>query len=301
MTYRVPDSFISLNFASQINTHRSRISVLQERLTTGRRINRPSDDPVGAGVVLNIKTSQSQIDQLKRNAEDANLKLSIADGALDNFTDFLEQVRTKVSQGFNNTSSPQEKEILAVEVESLRNAILNLANTQAGTEYVFGGIRQGSPPFDEVTATPNPNPTVARYVQVEPGANAIAIGVIAEDVFVEGTSNIFADIDNAITALRGTGDDDADLATLEAMVDRLSLYSDKSAIAQARIGGNMELTNAAKERLAVDSLNLDAQINTIETADFTEDAIDFAEAQNALNASLQVAASRQRNLLDFLG
>ena len=301
MIFRVPDSFRPTNFTTQINTHRGRVAILQERITTGRRINRPSDDPVGAGAVLNIRTSQSEIDQFRRSAENANVKLSVVDGVLNTFSEFLERVRTKVTQGFNSTATQQTKEILAVELESLRSAILGIANRQAGGEYIFGGIRQDSAPFDETTGAPNPNPTVARFAQIEPGANAIATGAIAEDIFSDATSDIFADIDASITALRGTGDEVADKAALENTINRLTIYSDQSAIAQSKIGGNMALTTAAQERLTTDYLNLNAQANSIENADFTESAIEFAEAQNALNASLQVVANRQRSLIDFLG
>lgn len=301
MNTRVPNSLINANFADRVNLQRNRISVLQERLTTGKRINRPSDDPIGAGVVINLRITQSEINQYNRNAQAANQKLVVADNAINGYTDLLERIRSLTSQALSDTTLQETKDLLAIEVETLRERILSVANTQAGTEYVFGGTRQDAPPYDPITGTPAATPTEARYVQIEPGANAIPVGVTADNIFADATSDIFADIDDTIAALRGTGDPVADKATLENMMVRLNTYSDLGIIAQTRIGSYMAITDLAQEKLSTDSIIIDSQASTIEDTDFAESAIKFTEAQQALEATLQVIGRNQRNLLDFLG
>lgn len=301
MNTRIPDSLISTNFADRINLQRNRLAILQERLTTGKRINRPSDDPIGAGAVINLRISQSEINQYNKNAQAANQKLVVADNALNGYTDLLERIRSLTSQALSDTTLQETKDLLAIEVETLRERILTVANTQAGTEYVFGGTRQDAPPYDPITGAPAATPTEARYVQIEPGTNAIPVGVTAENIFADATSDIFTDINDAIVAMRGTGDPIADKATLENMMERLNTYSDLGIIAQTRIGSYMAITDLAQEKLSNDSLIIDSQASSIEDIDFASAAIDFTEAQQALEATLSVIGRNQRNLIDFLG
>ncbi len=301
MNIRVADSTSSTDFTSRINTQRSRLSVLQERLATGKRINRPSDDPSGAEIVLNLRTSQAAIEQFQRNAQAASQKLTAADDTLSGYENILERVRTLVAQGLSDTGTQPSRNAAAIEIESLRSRILSVANAKNGDEYVFGGTRQNVPPFDPATAVPANTPTSAQFVQVEPGANAIASGVTAETVFGDSTSTIFADLTNAVNALRGTGNPAADRTTLENTMSRLSVYGDLVNTAHATIGANMNAADIVIDNLTTNFLSLNERASAIENADFAETAVGLADAERALEATLQVAARGRRSLFDFLG
>lgn len=301
MSYRITDSLNSANTTARINTQRGLLNVLQERISSGKRINRPSDDPAGAELVLKLRTSQTEIDQFKRSAVTANQKLVAADDALGGYENILDRVKTLVTQGLSGTATPQAKNALATELQSLRERILNTANSKYGDEYLFGGTRQDAPPVDPTTAAPAATPATSQYIQIEPGTNAIAVGVTAETVFTDASSDIFTDLDAAITALRGTGNEAADRTRLENSMSRLKIYSDAAVTAHAKIGANMNITEIAQDRLTGDYQSLDERANEIEGADFAETAVNLAEAQRALDATLQVAANGRRTLFDFLG
>ena len=301
MTYRVTDSLNSANSAARINSQRGLLNVLQERIASGKRINRPSDDPNGAEVVIKLRTSQTEIEQFKRSAASANQKLTASDDALNGYENILDRVKTLVAQGLSGTATQTARESLATEIGSLRERILNTANSKSGDEYLFGGSRQNEPPFDPATATASATAANARYIQIEPGTNAIAVGVTAEAVFGDANSDIFKDLDAAIAALRGTGDDAADHTTLETTMSRLKIYADSASVAHAKIGANMNITELAQEHLTGDYQSLDERANEIEGADFAETAVKLAEAQRALDATLQVTANGRRSLFDFLG
>jgi len=113
------------------------------------------------------------------------------------------------------TATQAAKNALATEIEALRGRVLNVANSKNGDEYLFGGTRQNAPPFDPATAASAVTPTTKRFVQIEPGANAVAFGTTAETIFADATATIFTDLTNAVNALRGTGDVTADRAALE--------------------------------------------------------------------------------------
>jgi flagellin-like hook-associated protein FlgL len=183
----------------------------------------------------------------------------------------------------------------------IRAQILTTANTKYGDEFVFGGTRQDIPPFDPSTAVPAATPTTSQYIQIEPGSNAIASGVTADSLFSDAASSIFTDLDAAIAALRGTGDPVADKATLEATNSRLVIYDDQLNTARIRVGANMNVAELVKERLTGHSTAYNEMASSIEGADFVETAVGLSQAQQALEATLQVTATRRRTLFDYLG
>lgn len=274
---------------------------MQERVTTGKRINRASDDPAGAEMVLNLRTSQAEITQFQRNAQTAVQKLTAGDDGFAGYEDMLERVRTLVTQGLSDTSSPATREALAIEVEALRSRMLAVANTQNGGNYVFGGTRQNAPPFDPVTGAPAATPTAPEYIQIEPGSNAIAVGVTADKVFGDATSTVFADLTNAAAALRGTGNAAADKAMLLHTIARVGVFSDLMNTSRAIIGAGISTAETAKETLTNNFLSIDESASEVEGADFAASAVALSDAQRALDATLQVAATGRRSLFDFLG
>lgn len=301
MKFRVSDNSSASNLSSRINAQRTRLSVLQERISSGKRINRPSDDPNGAATVINLRTSQKEIQQFQRSAQTANQKLTAADDTLTGYENILERVRTLVAQGLSDTTPQNAKNNLATEIESLRARILNVANSKYGDEYLFGGTRQNAPPFDPATAAPAVTPTAQQYIQVEPGVNAIAAGVTADKVFSDATSDIFTDLTNAVAALRGTGNPTTDRATLDATMGRLKIYTDQVSVAHATVGANMNATTGAMENLANNFVSIDERALAIEGADFVETATDLAQTQQVLDATIQIAAQKRRSLFDYLG
>lgn len=300
MNFRVTDNTSSDSIA-RINVQRSRLSVLQERISTGKRINRASDDPSGAEAVINLKTTQTEIEQFKRNANIASQKLTVTDTALSDYENVLTRIKTLVSQGLSDTTTPQSRNALATEIDSLRDRILSLANSKNGDEYVFGGTRQNAPPVDPQTGNLATSAASSQYVQIEPGAEAIAVGVTAGTVFADANSTIFADLTAAANALRGSSDVAADRAALQNTMNRLGVYSGLSDAAHVRVGVNMQVAETTIERLTSNSLSLDERISSIETADFAETALEFTNAQRSLDATLQATAQDRRSLFDYLG
>lgn len=301
MNFRVSDNSSSSNSISRINAQRSLLAVLQERISTGKRINRASDDPAGAEVVLRLRTSQAEIQQFTRNAQAASHKLTAADDSLNGYENMLERVRTLVTQGLSGTTTQDSRNALAIEIESLRSRILTVANSRVGDEYLFGGTRQNAPPYDPLTGVPAASATTAQFIQIEPGAHALAVGVTANTIFEDATSSIFSDLTAAVAALRGTGDPIADKAALDNSNSRLSVYTGLVNNARAIVGANMNSAEITAETLGNNFLSLDERASALEQADFAETAIALTDAQRALEATLQVAAQRKKSLFDFIG
>ncbi|HYJ46770.1 MAG TPA: hypothetical protein VEV81_09165, partial [Pyrinomonadaceae bacterium] len=282
--------------------NRQRLSVAQEQLSSGKRINRPSDDPVGAGAVLRLRTSQNIVKQYQESVGTVKDRLLVADGALDSYEQWLDRARSTLTQGASDLTSTAGRAVAATEIDSLRAQILSVSNLRSDEQYVFGGTRQDVPPFDPATNAPAATATTVPLVQLEPDGTPVAVGVTADTVFSDANGTIFQTLTDVAAALRGTGNAAADKATISAGLDRLGDFSELSSIARTHLGTNINSTEAASDRLSQASLSYESSLESVEGTDFVATALDLTNSENALNASLQASAhAGRRSLIDFLG
>ncbi len=302
MSFRITDGMTQARLASQINANRERIALNQERLGSGKRINRPSDDPAGADAVLRIRTSQSILEKFQSAAASARDRLLVADGALDSYQTVLDRARGLLTQGASGTTDASTRAAIAQEFDGLRSQILSITNMHNGDDYVFGGTRQNAPPFDPTTQAPAAIPSSPALVQLEPDGAPVTIGLAAESVFSDATGTIFQTLADVTAALRGTGDETTDNAAMRAGLDRLGAFNELAQLARTRVGIGMNAADAAAARLGRDSLNFADTAQRIEGADFVSTALDLTNSQRALDATLQSSSyAGRRTLIDFLG
>ncbi len=301
MTFRVTDGFSNARLVAQITAGRQRISAAQERVASGKRINRPSDDPVGAGTVVRLRSSETAIAQFERNAGAANDTLLAADNALEAYETTLDRARALLTQGASDSTSAEGKKDIAVELDHLFAQTLGLANQEFGDRFLFGGTRQAAPPYDS-NAVPAATPATQQLLQLDPDAAPVATGVLAESAFADATGTVFTELQNAATALRGTGDPVADKAAVLTSLDRLTVLSEQARTAHALIGNGLERVQAITDQLGQRSLVLAQAADRTEGADFAEAALELTSSQQALDAILQTrAVTNRRTLLDLLG
>lgn len=301
MSYRYTDNLSASRFIANVSAARERISTAQERIATEKRINRPSDDPSGASIVLRVRSSQASIDQILKNAGFAEDALKVGDSALESYEQGLDQARALLTQGVSDVTDASARKVIATQLDSLRGHILAIANQRFGDQFVFGGTRQNVAPFD-VNGVPAAQPTTQQSLRFDPDGEPATIGVTADQVFTAGGVDIFQTLSNAAAALRGTGDPAADRATLTASLDRLTTLGDQTRVARGQLGAGLEQVDDATEQLKARSLALEEKAQSIEGADFAESAVKLTEAQRAFEALLQAKSlTERRSLLDLLG
>lgn len=302
MYHRVTDTNKSALLRERINDARLRIADAQERLATGKRINRPSDDPAGAGAVLRLRTSSAELDRLRRSGTAARSELLTADGALEQHETTLDRARAVLTSGLSDTTPQIGRNAIAIEIEALREQMLANANSRLDETYLFGGTRQDAPPYDPSTGAPAATTAARRERQLEPQTPPVAIGVTADTVFADANGTVFDMLTNAAAALRGTGDPDADAATLRDAIVRLEGLVTRSGEARTQIGAGLGAVEQAAARIGRDTLTIEGQLNDVEAADFAEAALDITSSERTLEAILQSAAhTGRRTLIDLLG
>lgn len=129
------------------------LNELQQQVATGRRIQRPSDDPVGSARALNLRASLDSIEQFQRNAGLAESRLRLEEDTLTGVTDLLQRTRELAVQAANGSQTNETRSFIAAELRQGLDQLLALANTRdASDEFLFGGYQTQTQPF---TRTPN--------------------------------------------------------------------------------------------------------------------------------------------------
>ena len=123
------------------------------QVASGKRIQRPSDDPSAAVRVLDLQEAQQRLAQYQRNADVATARLEQEETALIGIGNLLQRVRELAVQGANGTLSAEDRGAIAVEVREHMDGYLQLANTRdPNGEYIFAGF---GPSYWENIQVPN--------------------------------------------------------------------------------------------------------------------------------------------------
>ncbi|TXH36538.1 MAG: flagellar hook-associated protein 3 [Burkholderiaceae bacterium] len=133
---------------SQIQSQNARLLDTQQQVATGRRILRPSDDPVASARALEVSQSKSVNSLYTANQGYANDALKLVDSKLDAATEIVTYVRTRAVESGNGVYTASEQGTIGTDLAEQFSALLGIANSQDSTgEYVFGGYRSNAQPF----------------------------------------------------------------------------------------------------------------------------------------------------------
>ena len=298
MANRITQGMMNIQLLRNLNNNLGRLEKLQDQMSTGRRINKPSDDPVGISFSMRYRTELSVNSQYQRNVDSAVSWLDYTDTMLDQAGQVLHRVREIAIQAANGTNSEQSLDAFKSELEQLYEQMVNIGNSQFNGKYVFNGQRTDVKPFPDPSDAMNAD-TDSESIQFEIGLGVrIAVNKTADEVF--GTSsdadNVFRVLQNLIQALDPYNQD----GIQQAIAD-LDSRTDKLLEARADIGAKTNRIELAESRLKDIDLNLQALQSKTEDADLAEVIIRLKMDENVYQASLSAGAKLIRpSLLDFL-
>ncbi len=139
MVMRITNQIQQSNALQNIFRITEDLFAANQRLATGKRINKPSDDPLGIQDTLSLRSSIAQIQQFGRNIDNNRLFLNTADTALDSVGLSITRALELAQGSLGATSSAQTRSLVAVEVQSLLDQAIQEANTQVKGHFIFGG------------------------------------------------------------------------------------------------------------------------------------------------------------------
>lgn len=273
----------------------------QQQLASGKRVVKPSDDPIAASRALEVTQTKSVNEQFQTNQGYAKDALARLESNLGNITDILTYIRTRAVEAGNATYTAAEHQAMAADIEAQFNALVGIANSKDATgEHDFAGFRSGSAAFTGGVAAPPAGPTAVVY-QGDEGARSMQVGPsrtmpVSEPgstVFMvdsaTGESQMFGAISDFITELRkGAADPTRDIpAAVQAAIGDMDVALDNVSTIRASVGSRMVELDALVEMSATHDLQYAETLSRLQDLDYTEAISRFSKQQTVLEAAQQ--------------
>ncbi len=302
MSFRITQGSTSRTTLSDINRNLKKLQEIQEKLSSGKQINRPSDDPSGTGKVLGLKTEELQFQQFSDNTETAKEQITYTSNTLEGIQEILSRVKTLTVQANSDTLGQSDRNIIASELDQLLESVLQLTNTDNNGRYIFSGTKTHTESFSAVrnsngrvsSVSYNGNSEEIKY-QIGPNTY-LQVNTPGGKVFQD--NGVFSTLISLRDALSSNT---FDSVTFSGLMNTLDTATDSLSTEITKIGAK---TNRLE--LTANSLK-NTQIAVKELISYTEDAdtasliMDLQNQQNVLQSSLQTGARLiQTTLLDFL-
>jgi flagellar hook-associated protein 3 FlgL len=308
---------------------------LNDKVASGLRINKPSDDPTGMARALDYKVELSAGEQYLKNIREAESAIGFTENTLSSVSSALARTTELAIQGANGTIDDTSRSAIAAETAQLRDQLLSLANSRLGNRYVFSGFRTDTASFDATFAyrgdAGSVNAMIAKDTllsQNVSGQTAFGYAPASEEVvgldggeiahYVPGAGTTVTveirasddttvldsfSFDNAMQAadlLTGaleSGDTRRITALIKPLQDMASHVSD----VRADLGARLNRLEDQGNRIEETNLSTKDSLSTVEDADIVAAASDIARTNVALEA-LQASSAKilQQSLLDFL-
>jgi len=298
---RITQNMMSDQLVGSLGTLQSRIAHTSTELQTGKRINKPSDDPLGAQRSMQLSAQSDAIDQFQENAGQAQDWLQTTETSLQSITTLAQRARDLAVRGANSTMNQSDLNGMAAEIDSLIEATKAAGNATSNGIYAFGGTATTAAPYAAgATDTYGGDAgTIARAIG--PGVS-VQINTLGSDILgsgiVAGTSDgkllgtlrtISADLKAGNRTAVG-----ADLKTLDTNLDTLGT-------ATATVGTTLNRVATASDSLAAMKLQTQSLLSSTQDADLTQVTVALANQQSVYQAALKSGATViQQSLLDFL-
>ncbi len=280
--------------SAQLNLQHSasELAKLQDRATSLNKIGKPSDDPIGTADSMRIRAEQQQNQQYARNITDGSGWLTTVDSTLSAATTLMHQIRDLTVQGANDGSmSVAAKEAIAVELEGLREELLNRANTNYLGRTIFAGNSNDGVAFQPDLSYTGTGSTVERRIDAN---TTVQVDIDGRDVFGEGPTSVFATIDNIVADLRGGTNVNPHIEDLDTHLnDMLGVHG--------TVGARHAQLLRAEETNMDRAGSLEAQRSGIEDVDLGEVILQLKMQEVTYQSALAVTARvLQPTLMDFL-
>jgi flagellar hook-associated protein 3 FlgL len=257
----------------------------QEKITTGKEINRASDDPAGTRKVLSLRSEGLKLEQYSKNIISSIQSLEFTTSTLNGAADFLARAQELAIQGVNGATDQEGRDAVASEINGILESMLQVANTSRMGRYIFAGTKTTTTPF-EVTrnsagdisgVTYNGNREKIKY-PVGPGFSS-QVNQPGEEVFMD--NNLLA----SIISLRDNLANGAVNLAFDNLGDIKDAYTDVTQFI-SKSGAVASALEFSDNRIADTKVALQSTLGDLEGADLAEIVLKLKEQEGVLQAAL---------------
>ncbi|KAA0966793.1 flagellar hook-associated protein FlgL [Sporosarcina sp. ANT_H38] len=291
---RVTQSMLSNNMLRNLSSSYNKMGKLQEQITTGKKVNRPSDDPVVVMKSMGYRMQVDKVAQYQRNLGEVNNYLDSSDDALDQVGSALKRASELVNKGATGSLTDDDREKIQSELSQIREQIQDMANTKIGDKYIFSGTKTSTPLFDKDTGLLTPDdPGFANSIEIEVfDGVSLKVNTNERDLF-EGIDDIF----EGLTGGNSAPTQDEFNAAMSSIDEK---FSDVLTV-RADIGARQNRSEMMGNRLDSQEGAAKKQMSENEDVDYEKAITDMITEEAVHRAALSVGARIiQPSLVDFL-
>ena len=301
---RITNNIITYNFLTSMNKSLERQNSIQEQLSDGKAIHRPSDDPIKAIRSLRFNSNLGQNEQFTQSLKDAQSWMETTDNAMQDLSSILISVKELVVGASNGTNPQDAVETAGKQMDNLLNQVISLANTKLGDRYVFAGQMDKTQPYiregDTITYCGDNNKI---SMPIQPGVatpTQDSVNLTGVEVFGENGTAIW---DQLVTIknrlLSGNPDDQKWLS--DVALDYLDQAHASTLQKHTELGTRMSAYEMALNMMEDQNVLITADVSNNEDLDVPRAIIDFKTSENVYKAALSVGSrTMPMSLVDFL-
>lgn len=294
---RVTQSMLSNNMLRNLTSSYNTMGKLQEQLSSGKKVNRPSDDPV---VVMKGMGYRMQVDKVatyQKNLGEVHNWLDSSDDALDGVGQVLHRAKELVTNAANTGAmTPEDREKIKIELEQLQQQAQDLANTKVGDKYIFSGTMTDKPLYNKATDV---NGDVIGIELDASYKNSVDIEVFDGVSLRVNTDAValFKGIDDLFKDITDAGDD----VNFSDAIKDIDNQMDALLTARADIGARSNRADLMHNRLEMQEGAAKKQQSENEDIDYEKVITEMITQESIHRAALSVGARIiQPSLVDFL-
>ena len=317
---RVTQSMLSSTMLRNLGNSYNKMGQWQEQLSTGSKLLRPSDDPVGVTKAMSYRTQLTQNAQYKENLDTATKWLDTTDTSLGSVTSAMTRVQELITQAANDTNQTVDREKMLVEIKQIQQEIHDLANTKVGDTYLFSGTRTNEPLYKTDPTTGEVTFNDEAGIDIEAPENGFGESVNIEiyndiqlDINTTGAMKMFGKIDEVFTRIEeALSDSDATGADIGSILGGTNSVEDREYTTiqgsidlvlknRAEVGAKQNRVDMMSDRLALQKETLTKQQSNVEDVEYEEAITNLITQESIHRASLSVGGRIiQQTLVDFI-
>jgi flagellar hook-associated protein 3 FlgL len=276
------------------------IEAASRQVTSGLRVERPSDDPGSVGDILMLRESLSWNTQVLSNLERLQAEARTAEEALAQAVQLIDQASTFGSQGAGGSATSELRLTLAGEVSGVLEQLVGISRTTSGDRFIFSGDLDNVPIYELNLQAPGgvtqiASPSSTRQVRDADGGT-LPVTRTAAEVFDDPQASVFAAVDSLRRALENNSETD-----VRAALDSLKQAGDALNVHLSYYGSMQTRVDNAVDRARKIDLNRQAELSSHCDADLPAAILALTQGQSQEEAALSAQANNPgTSLFDYL-
>ena len=286
---RITNKVLVNGYLTDLNRNLENMSKLQEQMSSGKEVRRPSDDPFKVARTMELTEDISINERYSKNIDEGLGWPNSVESSMGLMTDALQTIREKTVAGGNVTNSTTERKAIADNIKALKDTIVSLGNTVFDGRYIFGGDKTTEPPFaieaGKVEYNGSKNGIIREFA---PGVR-MDVGVTGDKLL-----DLLGTIDNITTKLDKNESPSDLLGELDKNMDDVMRMRSEE-------GAKWQRLNYMKKKNDEENFNMTELLSKTSDIDVAKKYMEFKVMESVYIASLESASKIiQPSLLDFL-